>query len=319
MNTLRGRRKSFTVLDWEAAMPQNRISQQHEIHRSADRDIEGRVIEYGDRAQVFGFHESFAPGAFAQLDDVLMHLHHDRQKPIVRTGAGLTLTDSPEALDFRATIPDTAPGREALELIDAGVVTDLSVEFDPIRVRQQERNVQIVRAKLNGIGLVTRGAYKASKLRGDEDLLRGAEIRLRQRGVSGVIRYGVPGIVSMVHRQAVVYERGSIETPMDVVLLDGYDYNRALASTASGQLAVEATDQGVEFRAQKFAATTAARDVRAKMKAGLVRGVVPGLFVREKRDEKLPLMGVEFDLTRIVSADLCELNLTGHSPAFAAL
>ena len=301
----------------KAGNMERRISQQHEVQRSADREISGRVIEYGDRADVFGFQESFLPGAFASLDEVLMHLHHDRQKPVVRTGAGLHLTDTPEALDFTATIPDTAPGREALELIDAGVVTDLSVEFDPIRIRQQERNVQIVRARLNGIGLVTRGAYKASKLRGDEDLTRGAEIRLRQRGVSGMIRWGVPGIVSMVHRQAVEYERDSIETPMDVVLLDGYDYNRALATTAAGSLTVESSRDGLQFRAASFAQTTVARDVRAKMRAGLVRGVVPGLFVREKRDETIQLMGVEFQKTVVESADLCELNLVGHSPAFS--
>lgn len=295
---------------------QRRITQQHEVHRSADREISGRVIEYGDRANVFGFHETFVPGAFAALDNVIMHLHHDRQKPVVRTGAGLVLTDTDEALDFRATIPDTAPGREALELIDAGIVTDLSVEFDPLRTRQQDRTVEIVRAQLNGIGLVTRGAYKQSKLRDQEDLTRGAEIRLRQRGVSGMIRWGVPGIVSMVNRQAVVYERDSIATPMDVVLLDGYDYNRSLATTATGALTVEAAREGLQFRADRLAQTTTARDVRARMKAGLVRGVVPGLFVREKTEDTIRLMDADFNLTRIQSADLCELNLVGTGPAF---
>lgn len=296
---------------------QRRFTQQHEIQRSAEREISGRVIEYGDQAQVFGFRESFAPGAFAALDDVLMHLHHDRAKPVVRTGAGLVLTDSAEALDFQATIPDTAPGREALELIDAGVVTDLSVEFDPIKTRQADRDVQIVRARLNGIGLVTRGAYRKSKLRDDEELYQGAQIKLRQRGVSGMIRYGVPGIVSMVNRQAVEYEPGSIETPMDVVLLDGYDYNRSLATTAAGALTVERTDEGIEFKADRMAQTTAARDVRAKIRAGLIRGVVPGLFVRESRDEEIQLMGETFNKRVIESADLCELNLVGHAPAFS--
>ena len=134
------------------------------------RMLFGVVLRYGEVAP--GFREFFDPGAFgADVGslDVLLHLQHDLNRAIARTGGGgLQLYEREGALRFSARLPTTRDADDALTLVRTGVIRGASVEFRPLRVLPAWRNgtlhVRIVRALLKAVGLVSRPAYPGSTL-----------------------------------------------------------------------------------------------------------------------------------------------------------
>lgn len=133
-----------------------------EFRQSGENTIEGRVVRYGSFAEIGGsLRERFAPGSVSH-SDVIANIQHERAKPVARTGAGLTLVDS--AAELRATIamPDTAYGREARELVQAGILRGLSMEFLAHQEDWEGSERTIMRAELVGIGIVDRPAYPDS-------------------------------------------------------------------------------------------------------------------------------------------------------------
>ena len=69
--------------------------------RVAGRTLSGVAMRYGDVSP--DFRERFEPGAFGAVGSVDLNLQHD---PAVVVARGATLTDSPEALSVRATLPE---------------------------------------------------------------------------------------------------------------------------------------------------------------------------------------------------------------------
>lgn len=136
--------------------------------RSTDTGIVGTVLRYGDTAKVTtlfgGFTERFEPGALTLGDDVIVNLMHDRMKPVARTGKGLKLKHTNERLDASITWPDTVYGREARELVTAGILTGFSMEFRAVTERFEQRERVISAAVLHGIGIVDRPAYGESEI-----------------------------------------------------------------------------------------------------------------------------------------------------------
>lgn len=89
----------------------------------ADADgIAGVVLPYGRQAKIGNFTEEFRAGAFGRLDDMVLNLQHQRAKPVAQTGAGLDLNGEPAELRAAIKLPDTVYGREARELVDAGIL-----------------------------------------------------------------------------------------------------------------------------------------------------------------------------------------------------
>ena len=143
----------------------------------ADGDtVSGPVMVYGSHAKFGGFTETFAPGSLRGGDDVIVNLQHDRARPVARTGAGLTLTDGPDALHASIQLPDTSYAREARELINAKILRGFSVEFRAVKEEWQGRLRTIREAKLLGFALVDRPAYPESAI-----AMRFAEAESRQR------------------------------------------------------------------------------------------------------------------------------------------
>ena len=138
-----------------------------EVRAAEDADsriLEGVVVRYGDLATIRGgIRERFAPGAFqGRMDDVVLNVQHQRGVPIARTGAGLALEDSADALEVRADLPVTAAGSEALAMVRGGILRGLSVEFRAVR-EAMEGGVRVIReAWLDAIGVVDKAAYPAS-------------------------------------------------------------------------------------------------------------------------------------------------------------
>ena len=129
--------------------------------------LAGVAMRYGDEARVGQFRERFEAGAFGDVAslDAILNRQHDRRVPLARTGGGgLVLDDTPEALSFRAELADTQDARDAVALVRAGVLRDVSVEF--VATDEAFRgDLRIVRkASLRGFAVVDRGAYSATEI-----------------------------------------------------------------------------------------------------------------------------------------------------------
>ncbi len=129
------------------------------------RTVSGIAIKYGDIARLpFGM-ERFESGAFTDLADVRLNVQHDRGRIVARVGAGLELTDGPDALRFEALLPATREADDLLTNVRAGVYRGASIEFKAIRERN-EAGVRVVsRALLVAVAVVDDPAYADSGIR----------------------------------------------------------------------------------------------------------------------------------------------------------
>ena len=121
--------------------------------RAAGRTLTGEAVRYGQRAT--DRPERFEAGAFAPLGPLALNLQHDPAIVLATTGDGLAVTDTPRALEVRASL---RPGA-ALTLLRRGVLRGLSVEFRALAERTEGGVRVIERAALEGLGLVDEPAY----------------------------------------------------------------------------------------------------------------------------------------------------------------
>ena len=131
--------------------------------------LSGTAVSYDDTADIFGFKESFAPGAFGNVSgvDAIANFQHMRTSPLARTkGGGLTFTDSPEALRAEIEVPDTQVGRDTVELVKKKVLRGLSIEFvpDKYELNEEKATLRHTRSKLRGVGVVDTPAFKKSRV-----------------------------------------------------------------------------------------------------------------------------------------------------------
>ena len=281
-----------------------------ELRQEGPGVITGTILRYGDVANIGGFYRERFESGSVSWDDVILNLHHDRKQPVARTGAGLTIQDSGGELRLRAEIPDTIYGRQARELIDNNIVRGLSAEFIPSD-ESFDNNVRVIkRAELFGVGIVDKPAYPASTI--DRSMV--FPLHYRQRGLSAFIAYGVPFITSLAKRQKRIIVPGALGMADNIFLLDGYDYGKALASTAAASLVVNATRRGIGFTAPSRGLRKAPAwpDVRKRINAGLLNGITPGMQIVDK-DEYTDKDG--FSVTRILRGGLCELNTVAREGA----
>lgn len=111
--------------------------------------------------------ESIAPGAFDRTledPDVSLFWQHDPKMPLASTLSGtLNLRSDDNGLAFDATLPDTQLARDAMTLVRAGVVRQMSFGFF---VREDDTSTpgrRILRdIDLREISIVERAAYSAA-------------------------------------------------------------------------------------------------------------------------------------------------------------
>ena len=136
------------------------------------RELSGVALRYGTIARLPFGRERFVAGAFGNLEnaDVVLNRQHDRRVPLARTGGGgLFLSDSAEALEVRADMPETREADDVLVLARQRILRGFSIEFAPLQDRFVTVDGKIVmeiqRAKLVNIAVVDRPAYTNSVLK----------------------------------------------------------------------------------------------------------------------------------------------------------
>lgn len=100
--------------------------------RTAGRRLEGYAATFAGEADLGGFQERIAPGAFraALAGDVLALLDHDAGKVLGRTRSGtLRLSEDSRGLAFSLDLPDTQAGRDVLQLAERGDLGGMSFGF----------------------------------------------------------------------------------------------------------------------------------------------------------------------------------------------
>lgn len=113
------------------------------------------------------FVEEIAYGAFdrsLQNPDVSFLWQHDSKMPLASTLSGtLNLRSDEDGLIFEADLPDTQLARDAMTLVRAGVVRQMSFGFFVREEDTTEPGVRILRdIDLKEISLVERAAYPAA-------------------------------------------------------------------------------------------------------------------------------------------------------------
>ncbi|WP_419936910.1 HK97 family phage prohead protease [Candidatus Palauibacter sp.] len=136
--------------------------------------LSGVVLPYGTEARIPGGRERIMAGAFGDVSalDVVLNVHHDRGRPLARTGGGgLRFSDSDVSLDLEATLPETREAEDVVRLVRAGVLRGLSVEFMPTREERVRDVLEVLEARLLGVGVVDRPAYPAATVSARRRLL----------------------------------------------------------------------------------------------------------------------------------------------------
>ena len=131
------------------------------------RQVSGTALTYGLTAQLDGFSEEFAPGAFTNLasPDILFLRDHDDRSLLARTGAGtLTLTDTAARLEYRAVLPPTEDGNATYELTRRADYGGVSVGFwvEAEEWSRSGRHRLVKRAVLDHLSPVARPAHRTS-------------------------------------------------------------------------------------------------------------------------------------------------------------
>lgn len=147
--------------------------------RAENGVLKGTVVDYSDSAQFGSFTERFLPGSI-RTDDPILNLQHDRGRPVARVGAGLVIEDGPARMHMQATLPETVYGREARELVDAGILRGLSIEFRAVKEKWDGHRRTILEAVMSGVALVDKPAYGRSEIEARLADMQGRP-RLRRR------------------------------------------------------------------------------------------------------------------------------------------
>ena len=238
-----------------------------ELRQEGGRRLSGVAIRYGDAAILPWGRERIEPGAFAPIGDVILNASHDRTAPLARTGGGgLVLEDSARELAIRAELPGTRAADDMLELVRAGVMRGLSIEFRAVAERMESGVRVIERAKLSGVAVVDTPAYPASEV---EARRRGGRRRGgRRTWIKSGIKYGIKAHCACLDGECgeVLFRPEALEVVDSTIATVGRA-TESVGSVRGGTLRVRNTRERLELEIDDAARdTTAGRqleDLRA--------------------------------------------------------
>lgn len=137
------------------------------------RTVDVRVVPFGEVARVadppdfVAYEEEFVAGCFDhQLNAAnRVHANYEHGKGISDVvGHGVSLRQESDGYHLTSTIHRTNNGDTALELINAGALPGVSVEFHPVKNVRNGNLVQRVRANLRGFAFCRQGAYTGAQV-----------------------------------------------------------------------------------------------------------------------------------------------------------
>ncbi len=142
------------------------------------RTIEARIVPYNTPTQVVDspqnggtgipYVERWVPGAFEKqakaADKVLLNFEHEKGLRGV-VGHGVALREAPDALYGEFRVHPGPDGDKALHMVNEGILSGLSIEALPVKTtRSKEGFVDRIKARLDNVALVRRGAYAEAQV-----------------------------------------------------------------------------------------------------------------------------------------------------------
>ena len=245
--------------------------------------FQGTLMKYRSIGQGPHGPEVFLPGSFGNVEqaEILLNVQHDRSRPLARAPGTMQLVDTNSVLTLVAHPPDTTEVRDAKLMVQAKILTGLSIEFNATEHAHRKGVRVISRAELVGVGLVDTPAFPASTV---EARRQQHEQRARlSLTISGLIPYETKldcrcqsGVCDSVR-----LKRGSLNNatePDREILLVAGDYGKALSSKQLGSLKVTEQANGLTV-SSSLPDSQAARDLVAMAET------VP-LLIRPSFDQK---------------------------------
>lgn len=297
--------------------------------------VRGVAIKYGDAARLpGGRRERIEAGAFGNVTDAILNRQHDRGRPLARQPDTLTIIDTAESMRIEARIVDTVDGRDARELIRAGVLTGLSVEMH-VESERMDGDMRIVeRARLVGVAIVDRPAYEESLIDRAEVRMAGdggVELRFfynRDHVIRDRAEFGLPevrkrwgrgygaagnGRRDKVRKQRIragAFKRSLADADNEITVTLGARDGKPLGSKTSGSAVFVDTPEFLQAVVKQLPATGYVRDWKAAVDSGAATYGVAPLYRKSTRDgavEIIPEQGNEGVNIEVVN----EATLTG--------
>ena len=212
--------------------------------------FEGVIMRYGAIGEGPFGKEVFLPGSFGDLSQssILLNIQHDRSRPIARTPDTMTLADTTSMLTLTAKPPDTTEVRDAKLMVQAKILTGLSIEFTAFEQEHRNGLRVISKAQLCGVGLVDTPAFPASTV----------EARRQQHEQRAKLSLTISGIIPYEEKLDCRCQTGSCTAvrlkpkslaqaaePDSTSLLVMGDYSKPIASVAKRSLQLTDTPQGL--------------------------------------------------------------------------
>ena len=194
--------------------------------------------------------EVFLPGSFGNVEqaEILLNVQHDRSRPLARAPGTMQLVDSNSVLTLVAKPPATQEVQDARMMVQAKILTGLSIEFNA--TEQEHRNgVRVIsKAQLCGVGLVDTPAFPASTV----------EARRQQHEQRARLSLTISGLIPYETKLDCRCQTGSCTAvrlkpkslaqaaePDSTALLVMGDYSKPIASVAKRSLQLTDTPQGL--------------------------------------------------------------------------
>lgn len=155
----------------------------HERGEGSGREVEIRIMPWGEVADTADGRELFERGAFANVKASRVTLESQRHGGTL-VGRGLELDERDDAAYLVGRISETSAGDELLTLIRDGVVTEASVAFVPQKTARRN-GVKVRQAvDLRRVAILERGSYQGAEVvavRGMEEPMDVAEDQVELR------------------------------------------------------------------------------------------------------------------------------------------
>lgn len=128
------------------------------------REFTGIAVPWDTPISLWGFREQFAPGSIETGESVLVCWRHD--DPIGRVTVS---EDTDEGWQIDGSISDTARGQEAATLLLDGVISKLSIRFEPLEWTETKQDdgtslITYTRARVDEVSLVPIPAYETASI-----------------------------------------------------------------------------------------------------------------------------------------------------------